>query len=62
MRIYSNVYDYATYIYLNYEDISLFEHFKYAVKIYAHNFIHLLKISINNRTFLYIHKNTHKYT
>ena len=49
---------------LNYEDkyfISLFAHFKHKVKIYPHNFTHLLKISINNHTLLYIRINTHKY-
>ena len=39
--------------------ISVFACFKYIVKIYAHNFMHLLKISINNYS-IYIY--THKYT
>ena len=41
--------------------ISLFARFKHTVKIYNHNFTHLLKISINNHTLLYIRTNTHKY-
>ena len=47
-----------------YEDkyfISLFAHFKHKAKIYSPNFTHLLKISINNHTLLYININTHKY-
>ena len=47
-----------------YEDkyfISLFAHFKHKARTYAHNFAHLLKISINNRRLLYMHINTHKY-
>ena len=39
-----------------YLDISLFAHFKYTVKIYAHNFTHLFKISLNNRSLLYTYK------
>ena len=39
--------------------ISLFAWFKYTVKIYAHNFMHLLKISINNPSITIY---THKYT
>ena len=35
--------------------ISLFACFKHTVKIYNHNFTHLLKISINNHTLLCIH-------
>ena len=61
MRLYSNVYNYAIYTLNYYEDkyfISLFAHFKHTVKIYAHNFTHLLKISINNHPLLYIHINT----
>ena len=40
-------------------NISLFAHVKHTVKIYVHNFTHLLKISINNCQFLYIHINNH---
>ena len=32
---------------------------KYTVKIYTHNFIHLLKISINNHALLYIRINNY---
>ena len=39
--------------------ISLFARFKHTVKIYNHNFTHLLKISINNHALLYIHINNH---
>ena len=39
--------------------ISLFVRFKNIVKIYSHNFTHLLKISTNNHTLLYIHINNH---
>ena len=39
--------------------ISLFACFKYTVKIYAHNFMHLLKISINNPSITIY---TYKYT
>ena len=52
IMLYIYIYIYI-YIYLNYEDknfISLFTHFMHTVKIYGHNFTHLLKISINNRT------------
>ena len=58
MRVYSNVYDCNIYLFAG---ISLFAHFKQTVKIYAHNFTPLLKISINNHTLLYIRTNTHKY-
>ena len=64
IRLYSNAYDYAICTLNYYEDkyfISLFAHFKHTVKIYAHNFTHLLKISINNHPLLYIHINMHKY-
>ena len=64
-RLYSNVYDYAIGTLNYYVDkyfISLFAHFKHTVKIYAHNFTHFLKISINNRPLLYIQINTHKYS
>ena len=33
--------------------------YNHNVKIYNHNFTHLLKISINNHTLLYIHINTY---
>ena len=33
--------------------------FKHTVKIYNHNFTHLLKTSTNNHTLLYIHTNNH---
>ena len=49
---------YALYYYEE-KFISLFAHFKHTIKIYTHNFTHLLKISINNHTLLYIHINNH---
>ena len=61
--LYSNVYDYAIYTLIYYEDkyfISLFAHFKHKAKIYTHNFTHLFNIRINNRPLLQIHINTHK--
>ena len=36
-----------------------FARFKHTVKIYNHNFTHLLKISTNNHTLPYIHINNH---
>ena len=54
MRIYSNVYNYAIY-----HNFFFFARFKHTVKIYNHNFTHLLKISTNNHTLLYIHINNH---
>ena len=37
-------------------------HFNHTVKIYSNNITHLLKISIDNYTLLYIYINTHKCT
>ena len=39
--------------------ISLFACFKHAVKIYNHNFTHLLKINTNNHPLVYININNH---
>ena len=53
--LYSNVYDYAIYTLIYYEDkyfISLFAHFKHKAKIYTYNFTHLFNIRINNRPLL----------
>ena len=41
--------------------ISLFVRFKHIVKIYSHNFTHLLKISTNNHPLVYIHINNHSF-
>ena len=63
MRINSNVPDCAMYTINYYGDkyvVSLFAHFKYTVKIYAHNFTHLSKMNITNRPLLYININTSK--
>ena len=63
MRLNSNVYDNDIYTLNYYEDkyfISLFAHLKHTVKIYGHNFTHLLKtkwVFLNKQSpnQLYIH-------